>query len=78
MYKSLKVNQRNIFDLVSDMTVIFSDDDFRTTAHSEAAYLAVKRALCYSILSIDYIKCCNCLTLKGSRPITTLLMTSHI
>ena len=40
MYTSLKLNQRNIFDLIPGMTVIFSDDDFTTTAHSEAAYLA--------------------------------------
>lgn len=46
MYKSLKLNQRNIFDLIPGMTVIFSDDDFTTTAHSEAAYLAWIRALC--------------------------------
>ena len=45
-YKSLKLNQRNIFDLIPDMTVIFSDDDFTTTAHSEAAYLAWIRVLC--------------------------------
>ena len=47
MYTSLKLNQRNIFDLIPGMTVIFSDDDFTTTAHSEAAYLACIRALCY-------------------------------
>ena len=41
MYKSLKLIQRNIFDLIPGMTVIFSDDDFTTTAHSEAAYLAL-------------------------------------
>ena len=48
MYKSLKLNQRNIFDLlvIPGMTVIFSDGDFTTTAHSEAAYLAGMRALC--------------------------------
>ena len=46
MYKSLILNQRNIFDLIHGMTVIFSDDDFTTTAHSEAAYLAWIRALC--------------------------------
>ena len=46
MYKSLKLNQRNIFDLIPGMIVIFSDDDFTTTAHSEAAYLAWIRALC--------------------------------
>ena len=40
MYKSLKLSQRNIFDLIPGMTDIFSDDDIRTTAHSEAAYLA--------------------------------------
>ena len=45
MYTSLKLNQRNIFDLIPGMTVIFSDDDFTTTAHSEAAYLACIRAL---------------------------------
>ena len=78
MYESLKLNQRNIFDLIPVMTVIFSDDDFTRTAHSEAAYLAWIRALGLSFLSMDYIKCCNCLTLKGSRPITTLLMTSQI
>ena len=78
MYKSLKLNQRSIFDLIPGMTVIFSDDDFTATAHSEAVYLAWIRALCMSILSIDYIKCCNYLTLKGPRPITTLLMTSKI
>ena len=46
MYNSLKLNQRNIFDLIPGMTVIFSDDDFTTTAHShsEAAYLAWIRA----------------------------------
>ena len=55
MYKSLKLNQRNIFDLIPGMTVIFSDDDFTTTAHSEAAYLAWISALCYSVLSIEYI-----------------------
>ena len=43
MYKSLKLNQRNIFDLIPGMTIIFSDDDFTTTANLEAAYLA---ALC--------------------------------
>ena len=32
--------------LIPGMTVIFSDDDFTTTAHSEAAYLACIRALC--------------------------------
>ena len=53
MYKSLKLNQRNIFDLIPGMTVIFSDDDFTTTAHSEAAYLAWIRAMCYSILSTE-------------------------
>ena len=37
MYKSLKLKQRNIFDLIPGMTVIFADDDFTTTAHSEAA-----------------------------------------
>ena len=41
MYKSLKLNQRDIFDLIPGMTVIFSDDDFTMTAHSEAAYLAL-------------------------------------
>ena len=46
MYTSLKLNQRNIFVLMPGMTVIFSDDDFTTTAHSEAAYLAWIRALC--------------------------------
>ena len=54
MYKSLKLNQRNIFDLIPGMTVILSDDDFTTlsdddfttTAQSEAAYLAWIRALC--------------------------------
>ena len=40
MYNILKLNQRNIFDLIPGMTVIFSDDDFTTTAHSEAGYLA--------------------------------------
>ena len=45
MYKSLKLNQRNIFDLIPGMTVIFSDNDFTTTVHSEAAYLAWIRAL---------------------------------
>ena len=39
MYKSLKLNQPNIFDLIPGMTVIFSDDDFTRTARSEAAYL---------------------------------------
>ena len=48
MYTSLKLNQRNIFDLIPGMTVIFSDDDFTTTAHSEAACLACIRALCYN------------------------------
>ena len=33
--RDIKMNQK-----------IFSDDDFTTTAHSEAAYLAWKRALC--------------------------------
>ena len=47
MYKSLKLSQRNIFDLIPGMTVKFSDDDFTTTAHSEAEYLAWIRALCY-------------------------------
>lgn len=46
MYKSFKLNQRNIFDLIPGMTVIFSDDDLTTTAHSEAANLAWIRALC--------------------------------
>ena len=55
MYKSLKLNQRNIFDLIPGMKVIFSDDDFTTTAHSEGAYLAWIRALCKSILSIDKV-----------------------
>ena len=32
--------------LIPGMTVIFSDDDFTTTAHSEAAYLAWIHALC--------------------------------
>ena len=44
MYKILKLNQRNIFDLIPGMAVIFSDDDFTTTAHSGAAYLAWIRA----------------------------------
>ena len=44
MYNSLKLNQRNIFDLIPGVTVIFLDDDFTTTAHSEAAYLAWIRA----------------------------------
>ena len=44
MYNSLKLNQRNIFDLIPGMTVIFLDDDFTTTAHSEAVYLAWIRA----------------------------------
>ena len=78
MDKSLKLNQRNTFDLIPGMTVIFSDDEFTMTAHSEAAYLARIRALCWSILFIDYIKCCDCLTLKGSLPINTLLMTFQI
>ena len=46
MYKSLNLNQRNIFVLMPGMTVIFSDDDNTTTAHSEAAYLAWIRAMC--------------------------------
>ena len=46
MYKSLKLNQRYIFDLIPGMTVILSDEDFTTTARSEAAYLAWIRALC--------------------------------
>ena len=46
MYKGLKHNQRNIFDLIPGMAVIFSDDDLTTTAHSEAAFLAWIRALC--------------------------------
>ena len=46
MYTSLKLNQHNIFDLIPGMTVIFSDNDFTTTAHSEAAYLACIRVLC--------------------------------
>ena len=46
MYKSLKLNQRNIFDLIPGMTVIFSDDDFNTTSDLEAAYLAWISALC--------------------------------
>ena len=50
MYKSLKLNQRNIFDLIPGMTVIFSDDDFTKTAHSEAAYLAWIRALRRNVL----------------------------
>ena len=29
-----------VFDLIPGMTVIFSDGDFTTTAHSEAAYQA--------------------------------------
>ena len=32
MFKSLKLNQRNIFDLIPGMTVIFSDDDLTTTS----------------------------------------------
>ena len=44
MYTSLKLNY--ILDLIPGMTVIFSDDDFTKTAHSEAAYLACIRALC--------------------------------
>ena len=32
MYKSLKLNQRNLFDLIPCMTVIFSDYDFTMTA----------------------------------------------
>ena len=78
MNKILKLNQRNIFDLIPGMTVIFSDDDFITTAHSEAAHLAWMPALCQSILSMDYIKCCYCLALKGSHPITILLIKSQI
>ena len=46
MYTSLNLNKCNIFDLIPGMTVIFTDDDFTTTAHSEAAYLAWIRALC--------------------------------
>ena len=46
MYKSLKLNQHHIFDLIPGMTVIFSEDNFTTTAHSEAAYLAWIRVLC--------------------------------
>ena len=46
MYKSLKLNQRNIFDFIPGMTNIFSDDDFTLTAHSEAAYLTWIRAVC--------------------------------
>ena len=40
MYKSLKLNQRNIFDLIHGLTVIFSDDDFTTTVHSEASSIS--------------------------------------
>ena len=36
----------SISDLIPGMTVIFSDGDFTSNAHSEAAYLALIRALC--------------------------------
>ena len=52
MYISLKPNQRNIFDLhvIPGMTVIFSDDVFTTTAHSEAAYVPCASSFYPSII----------------------------